>query len=351
MPILRTVLAFITSLAALIVAAPLIVLGVPFWLTAVLTRRLAFLLEPSSVDRWGFYNFDPVLGWRPRPNVDMHCLAWGDDVFRFVTGHDGWAGRDSVEGSDVVVLGDSHAFGYGIDAERSYASVRAQPRIKGIGAPGYNTVQELLVLRETAPKLAGKLVVWLVYPGNDMADNLSPGMAGYRSPFVRETPGGWEIVTQHLSPEKWSASKGRIGEQHLSALAGIHSPTFLAQRAYDACAFILGEGVELCRRAGARVIVMTMPSPLVLDAAELATIRGRAPDPQAVDPDFPDRQIGAICLKLGVRFVALKDVLARRHFKRNDDHLTAAGHRILADVIGRLHAEEAGRKSLLVGVG
>jgi hypothetical protein len=248
-----------------------------------------------------------------------------------------------VQDSDVVVVGDSHAFGYAMDAERAFMNIHAEPRIKAIGAPGYNMVQELLLLREVASMLGGKLVVWLVYPGNDMFDNLAPSMGGYRMPFVRETAGSWEIVTRHLRPDRWSVSQGRYGRQHLMVLASMHSPTFLSRRAYDACAYILGEGVEVCRAAGARLVIMTVPSPMVLDERELSTLRSRAPDPGAVDPDFPDRQIGMACTRLGVPFVPLKSVVTRAHFKRDDDHLTEAGHRVLADLIRDLYREGAMR--------
>jgi hypothetical protein len=299
------------------------------------------LLEPPSVSRWSIHAFDPALGWRPRPNLDVQYLA-KSDIFHVVTGDDGWAGRMTVEDAEVLVLGDSHAFGFGIDIERSFANRYTAPRIKPIGAPGYNCVQELLALRELSAKLAGKLVVWLVYPGNDIADNLSPGMAGYRTPFVRVRNGDWEIVTCHLSPEKWSASRGRLGEYHLPTLAAMHTPgSFLGQRGYDACAFILGQGAALCRAAGARLVVATVPSPVVLDRGDLSLLRSRAGNPEAVDPDFPDRAIGKICEKLGVRFVPLKGVLTSAEFKRHDDHLTAAGHGLLADAIRRLQREEA----------
>ena len=338
---LRPLLALVASLAAFVLVAPVVVLGAPFWLTAVATRRIALFLEPRSVDGWSIHAFDPALGWRPRPNLDVQFRAKGD-TFRVVTGDDGWAGRVTVEDADVLVLGDSHAFGYGIDAERSFASLYTAPRIKPIGAPGYNCVQELLALRELSAKLAGKLVVWLVYPGNDIADNLSPGMGGYRTPFVRVRNGDWEIVTSHLSPEKWWASRGRHGEYHLPTLAAMYTPvSLLGQRGYDACAFVLGQGAALCRAAGARLVVVTVPSPMVLDQGDLSVLRSSAGNPEAVNPDYPDRAIGKICEKLGVRFVPLKDVLTSAEFKRHDDHLTATGHRLVADVIRRLHRDEA----------
>lgn len=340
---LRSILAFVAAAAAMVLVSPLLLLGIPVWITAMLTRRLAALLEPRSLDPSTTYGFDPFLGWRPKPNLDLYCLARADDVFHVVTGADGWAGRGTVEESDVLVFGDSHAFGYGIDAERSFTSIHAEPRIKAIGAPGYNNVQELLALRELSPKLRGKVLVWLVYVGNDLFDNLAPSMGGYRSPFVRHTAEGWEIVTHHLGREKWTASKGRHGAgRHFPVLASLHSPTFLSERAYGACAYILGEGAEVCRAAGARMVVATLPSPMALDERELSALRSRAPDPKTVDPDYPDRQVGLICAKLGVRFLALKDVLSRAHFKRDDDHLTEAGHRVLADTIRRLYCEEKG---------
>jgi hypothetical protein len=338
---LRAILACVASLAGLVLVAPLVLLGGPIWLTALLTRRIAALLEPRSVDISETYVFDSDLGWRPRPNLDLHCLARADDVFHLVTGPDRWAGQGTVEDADVVVLGDSHAFGYGVDAERSFMRIHAEPRIKTIGAPGYNTVQELLALRQQSARLGGKLVVWLVYAGNDLFDNLVPSMGGYRAPFVRQTNDGWEIVTSHLKPDRWSVSKGRHGNgRHMPVLASLHGPTFLSQRAYDACAWVLGEGAEVCRAAGARMVVVTIPIPAALEPRQFAAVRTAAPDPKLVDAGYPDRQIGLVCTKLGVRFVPLGEVLTRAHFKRYDDHLTEAGHRVLADVIRRVHLEE-----------
>jgi hypothetical protein len=331
--ILRAALGIASGLVAAILALPVVIVGLPFWLTGLATGALARRLEPRSV-RWpSLFRFDPALGWRAAPNLDVHCLEERDDVFRVRTGADGWPGHRTLAESDVVMFGDSHAFGYGVDADDTFASILKRPRVKPIAAPGYNLVQELLLIRELAPHLAGKVVGWLMYPGNDLYDNLVPSMNGYRTPFVRERHGTWEIVSTHLRPETWTASAGRAGQHYLPTLAAMYAPTHLSRRAYDACAFLIKEGAEVCRRAGARLVVFVLPCPLVLDETQLVLLRAKAGQGVTLDPVYPERRLGAICDEAGVPFVALRDHLGRQHFKAVDDHLTREGHEVLAAVI------------------
>ncbi len=333
MSISRMVLALLASTAAAVLALPVLALGLPFWITTVVVRALARRIEPRTASWSDITVFDAELGWRTRPHLDVYCVEERDDVFRVRTGADGWHGRGSIEDSEVVVVGDSHAFGYGIDADACFASVISRPRIKAIGAPGYNMVQELLLMRQVAPQLRGKGVVWFVYPGNDFYDNMAPSTHGYRMPFVREGRSDWEIVTRHLSQARWTASAGRAGEHHFPTLAALYAQTHLADRAYRACEFLIREGSDLCRGVGARLVVMLIPCPVALDAPGLALLRAKAHDPAGVDPDLPGRRIREICSATGVPFVDLGDFIDRSHFKPHDDHLTEAGHRILAGVI------------------
>jgi hypothetical protein len=338
MATLRIGLAFAAAVVALVLALPIVVLGLPFWLTALFVRAVARRVQPPVARREDMFLYDPVLGWRARPDLNVHIFAERDDVFRVTTGPDGWHGRGRIEESDVIVLGDSHAFGYGVDADATFAAVSVSPRIKGLGAPGYNMVQELLLLRAVEARLAGKLVAWLAYAGNDLFDNLVPSQPrGQRAPFLRQVHDSWEIVSRHLSPERWTASTGRGTGEYFATLAALYSPTYLAERAYRASAFLIEQGAEVCERAGARLVVMSMPCPFVMDESGLARLRAKAPRAEAVDPERPDRELCAICTKAGVEFVALKDYLRRSHFKATDDHLTEAGHRILAEVIRTVH--------------
>ncbi|MDR7468463.1 MAG: hypothetical protein QN194_11490 [Armatimonadota bacterium] len=340
MSALRIAYAAFLAFVTLLLAAPVLVLALPFWGVALLTRAVARRLEPRAGSWQDLVRFDPVVGWRPRPNVDGHFAERGE-VFHVVTDAEGWPGRAGVGESDLVVFGDSIAFGFGVDAARSYREVDPRLRVKSISAPGYNLVQELLLMQEMAPRLAGKLVVWFIYHGNDLYDNLSPFMGPYRTPFVRERRDGtgWEIVTGHLSPAPWRYSAGRYRDWQ-RVLASLYAPTFLAERAYAACDFLLGEAKTVCDGVGARLVVCTLPSPLAL--GPLASRLARHSDhPEAFDPDLPDRRIGDSCRAHGIPFVAAKPYLSPRDYQLPDDHWTERGHRRVAEILRSLYERYA----------
>jgi hypothetical protein len=160
MKTLRAVYASAATLLALLLVVPVLVLVAPFWVVAVLTRTIARRLEPPFGTWRDLVKFDSTLGWRPRPNIDGHFVSDLGDVFHVTTDPEGWPGKSGFGESNVIVFGDSIAFGWGIDAARSYSELNPHLRIKAVSAPGYNLVQELLLMREMAPRLTGKLVVW-----------------------------------------------------------------------------------------------------------------------------------------------------------------------------------------------
>ena len=222
----RVLLGLVASAIALVITLPVLAVALPFWIVAVLTRAMVPLFRPSVVQWPELFEFHPVLGWKAKPYFSAHCLEERDDVFQVTTDPNGWPGNRSVAESKIVVFGDSHAFGYGVDTKRAFFEV-ADVAIKAIGAPGYNMVQEVLLMEEVAPSLKGKLVVWFVYFGNDLYDNLAPEMSGYRTPFVARTEDAdWSIITRHISPSKWSVSSGRQGRQR------VHVPEKLFKKSF-----------------------------------------------------------------------------------------------------------------------
>lgn len=326
----------------LLLTAPIVLLGLPIWGIAVLTRALVPLFQRTVVPWEGLIEFHPKLGWKPKPNFDGYCLEQRDDVFHVVTGPDGWPGRSSLSESPVVVFGDSFAFGYGIDARKSFLELVPEVPIKAIAAPGYNLVQEVLLMEELSSELEGKLVVWLVCLANDLYDNLSPEMSGYRTPFVRwsETHTRWEIVAHHVNPSPWSCSAGRQGVLRFRFDQGFGASGFLSDRAYSACGFLISQGRDITRRAGADLVVATIPTPRQLECDQAsASEEGTG----GFDPEYPDEQIGAICERLQVRFVPLKPYLNRADYKRRDEHWNEKGHQKVAEVLAALHRDHVQR--------
>ena len=335
---IRTVLAILTSLLGLILSLPVIALGFPFWITAKGTRWISGFLEPRIVPWQSIVNYDPLLGWKPKANIDVHCCT--EEVFHVTTGADGWRGSVSLAESNIVVLGDSFAFGYGVSDAETFAGVVSNARVKPIGAPGYNMVQELLILREYSAELAGKLVVWFIFLGNDLGDNLSPYMQIYRTPFLRRVnnQGDWQIETSHLSSETRPYRFGKWHEQVTREMvADICSSTYLSERAYSACEFLIRQAEELCERQGALLCVFTVPDPAQLSADGLESLRACSSNPESFDPQLPDRKIFEICSRLGVVFVAGQDYLKKEDYRQMDRHWTVKGHRRVAEMLGNVY--------------
>ena len=332
------------ALVGLVLAIPILLIVTPFLGVSWLTRIIARKIESSAL-RWPqLIEFDPVLGWKPRPNLTARHMA--DDLYEITTDAHGWRGRVGLADGKIVVFGDSFAAGYGIDDKDFFANLDPRLAIKPVGINGYSMVQELLLMQRYAGQLRGKVVVWFVYHGNDLYDNLSPDMHGYRAPFLREVngTGEWEIVTHHIDPTRWPlAGAMRLKGLHYHArLAELCSPTYLSQRAYSACEFLIRRGLDVCEQAGAKLVVMTIPDTTQLTEQGVKFLMSRGPDSKTFDEDYPDKMIGEICRKLGVPFVATKELMDPTDFKKTDCHWNRKGHRRIAEILTTIYREHAG---------
>jgi hypothetical protein len=334
---LRVPLAMIAALVGLLLTVPILVVVLPFVGISSLTRLLRFLLEPRFA-QWGdLLEFNPIFGWQSRALLNTYHIA--DDVFHLTTDAQGWRGKSSLVESDIVVFGDSFAWGYGIDDKHFFADLHPHLHIKAIGTIGYNMVQELLWMQHVSSQLAGKLVVWFIYFGNDLYENVLPHMYHYRMPFVRENDetGEWEIVRSHISPQPWRIVGPDHGGRYYPKLAELCSPTFVAHRAYAACEFLIRQGKDICCDNGARLVVMTIPDVKQLSHSGTQWLRDLSPMPHAFDVDFPDQNIERICNSLEVQFIALKNHLDVSHHKTYDVHWNEFGHRQVAHLLERLY--------------
>ena len=335
----------LSSLLGLALSIPVVIIAVAFWGIAYIVRHSSRLFV-SRFESWeGIIEFDPYVGWKPKPNLDAYC-SFIAGTFRISTDSEGWRGEDDLTRCQIMVLGDSVAFGFGVnDKDAFFSLVDSGLRVKAIGAPGYNMVQELLWLDQLSPHLRGKLVVWFICLGNDLYDNLIPNLYQYRMPFIRQTreAGSWEVVTNHIKLAKWPFNpehNSRIKEKWEATF----TDGFFGQRAYSACEFLIQRGQEICSQAGAQLIVMTVPLMSQLDQKEWERAFLRYRDPKQFDPNLPDRKIGEICAKSNVAFLAGKDYLESRDHIPQDGHWNERGHRRIAKLLESLYRDHVSER-------
>src|SRR5687768_3515656 len=109
---LRTLLALVGGVLGYLLVMPIIVVGAPFWMVALLTRTLKPWISPGVVQWTELIQFDPIIGWKPKPGISAVCEALQADVFYVETDQEGWRGPASLDDSQLIVFGDSYAFGY-----------------------------------------------------------------------------------------------------------------------------------------------------------------------------------------------------------------------------------------------
>jgi hypothetical protein len=327
----------IAGLVSGVVLLPIVALALAVRSVPWTVRLLARLLEPRYVSWTALMRFDPVLGWRPNADLDRYYLADRDDVFRVVTDAEGWPGTCPLDDCDVIALGDSFAFGYGVDPEQTFSALNPALAVKGVGAPGYSMVHAVRVLEQLGQRLNGKLVVWLIYLENDLQDNLAPNMRQYRAPFVRRiVDGGWEIASEHISPEPWRCSW--TNRTRLDMLAQFCVPGPIADRAFSASAWLLARAHALCINNGAELAVVSLPHRNLLHADGHAQLAAMTAAPETFDPALPDRRLAETCNRLGVTFVAGRDVFRYADYKRDEGvHWNPQGHRRMAELLQRIY--------------
>jgi hypothetical protein len=345
---LRNLIVSVAIVPCVILLLPAVVVVALVLTFAAAVRAIARRLEPAYVPWTDLIEFDRRLGWKPRPNLDTYYLAENDDVFHVVTDQEGWPGVHTIDTARVVVVGDSFAFGYGVDANRSFAELTPDMPVKAIGAPGYSMVQGARLMEQLGERLRGKLVVWFLFLENDLQDNLTPEMRGYRAPFLRWNGARdtWETVDRHLDRRKWDSSY--LDPHRLFSSFCVPGPA--ADRAYAASDFLIQQACLACKEVNARLVVVTIPHPLQLTSDGRQQMAIQSGTPASCDPDLPDRRIAESCRRQSVPAVTAIHHLSRADYKRREGiHWNQMGHRRMADLLKRLHELfESGRLDELI---
>jgi hypothetical protein len=344
----RLVVALISGLVGAILVLPLVLFVSPWVFVLMVMRSLARWIEPSHLPWQQLVEFDPCVGWRTKPGLKGYHLA-DDDVYQTTTDAEGWRGRTTLDESQVLVFGDSYVFGHAAGDRHFFADLNPQLRVKAIGVDGYNMVQEFMWMRRLAPRMRGKLAIWFIYLGNDLTDSLATNIEGYRIPFVRENreTGRWEIVTSHLSASPWPSGPGYHHATFYERVAKIFVPGPFSTRVFSACEYLISEADRVTRQAGSRLIVVSIPSKNMLLKKEMQMLKRRLSDDSKFDVGYPDWQLGRICHRLDVHFVAGKDHLGAGHYRECESHWNEKGSRRVSELLASLYSECRFRESVV----
>ena len=118
---------------------------------------LVYELDPGVEATYSYLN-PHQRGWEYRVRV-------GEDGFRSVPT------PPAPGAARIVVLGDSYAFGYGVDDDETFAYrlaglLRGRAEVRNWGVPGYNLAQQVELLRVRGPEAAPEFVVVALHPND-----------------------------------------------------------------------------------------------------------------------------------------------------------------------------------------
>lgn len=332
---LRAIISILLMTLALILLIPMLFIIIPVWLFVFLCFALHKRWISSATTWEHIVRYDAHIGWKPRPNLsNVYYLDISGDLGSITTDQEGWPCSYAIEDSDIVVFGDSFAFGYGTEIENSYFGMNKEIRIKPISSAGYNMVQELLLMKQYRNRLKGKLIIWFICMENDLSENLRfENSRYYTSPFVtyNDTNHSWETVTSHLQPDKWLY--GEIKSHNTLRFATICTPSAYSDRVFSACEYLIQEGKEICDSVGAKMLIFTIPDKKQLSKDGIKQFTNRLASDSEFDPDLPDVKFNEICSRLNISFISGKSQLNIDDYKINDSHWNKKGHKKVSGLL------------------
>ncbi len=358
----------------------------------VLELVLRMTYRPENLDT--IVRFDRRLGWSLSPNKTLRCVDRQRDLDYLVkinslgmrdadvpsTKHDGTR--------RILIIGDSIAFGTGVDAERRFSDFlrRALERdgveVFNAGVCGWGNDQELIHYEGLGRRLHPDIVVLTMTIANDVLNNgldhlflgsapkprfilegdsllLHPDPLSPLKPTLTDRTRSLfrksrtllfvkrridVIIYQQRVAEELTHHELGFGKEELEKNCShwsVYETTYLPrfEQAWRVTEAILARFAELCREDGVDLIVFAYPLKVEVDEEW----RGRLLKKYEIDPglfDFskPYRRLEAICDKQGVTFCyplgTFKSASeSRALYFEKDSHPNAYGHALAAQVL------------------
>ena len=127
---------------------------------------------------------DALAGYRYAPHLDVRLSGHPDFSCRVRTNGRGLRTPFERGPVDVIALGDSFTFGYGVDEAETWPARLAELTgwsVANLGVSGYGPQSELALLRSEGPALPPRLLLWQFF-ANDLEDASLFALAAVRRP-------------------------------------------------------------------------------------------------------------------------------------------------------------------------
>ena len=180
--------------------------------------------QPERSDSGVPWTYDATLGWYRVPGTRSTAYLGGPDAATVRINSLGFRGGEvarerAPDELRVLVVGDSFAFGVGVDEahtfsselERRLAAISGRPtQVLNLGVVGYSTDQEFLLLRDRGIPLNPDLVVLAMCDNDFLANTQDFLYHRYYKPYVDVTAAG-EIEFRNIPvPRLGAAQRAKV---------------------------------------------------------------------------------------------------------------------------------------------
>jgi hypothetical protein len=314
-----------------------------------------------------------------RPGLQRRHVTRLWDV-RVAINEEGWRDRPGPavnEGETWLALGDSQAFGWGVELEKTYLFLleeklrKERPaRIVKAAVPGTGTSDQYHLLETVWGRYRPQIVVLSLFVGNDFTDVQMGGAAQFevsdglltRRPLaasrdswpsrLRETVVRNSHLLQALRalqlnwtrPDAHLPSEPRHWDEWLREFAQVHlrNPSQRTRDAVRQTLEWLDRTQSYCHARGTDFLLVVIPRSFQIYPAQREEMRAALQVPESeLDLDQPQRLLNEWGASTGVLVVDLLPAFLRQFsmspgeilYYDPDAHMNAAGHRVAAEVI------------------
>jgi lysophospholipase L1-like esterase len=309
---------------------------------------------------------DAELGWRTRPNQFLrHQFPLGEAPVTIQTNSRGFRDVEHqaapISGrSRVIVLGDSHAFGYGVSNGEIFTDY-LQKQLAGVeiinlGITATNTAQQHKLLQREGLAYRPTIVVlafcqndigWQVIPRSDHQGGHAAGRTWkgvlaehfYLADLVRGRVNSSKTLTRILA--KMGVTRAPAGYSELSdnLRPALKEYPVELQQMWDVTLMEIAALHRTAKNASARLLMVSIPArESVEPSAFHRALVGVDYEPEDFDLDKPYVELGAFARREGIDFISFarefrSDQVTALYLPRGEIHLSALGHRRLSELL------------------